>query len=128
MFQRDDITAPLQFLDLSWVHSLTRDGVTAIANISTLEEVVLTGIENVSGRTLRAFTTAEVRLSLTSINLSYCPLRDAALFELFASAPNLKKLTLAESSGNLWATGNFSTAGIEELRRMYPRVQIAFVT
>lgn len=128
MFQRGDIIAPLHFLDLSWVHSLTRDGVAAIANISTLKELVLTGIESVNGRTLRAFMTADVRLSLTSVYLSYCPLRDAALFELLGSAPNLTKLTLAESHGNLWATGNFTAAGIDELRRRFPHVQIVFMT
>lgn len=128
MFQRGDIIAPLQFLDLSWAQGLTREAVTAIAKIATLEKLVLTGIENVNINTLSAFTTADVRHSLTSLDLSYCPLRDAALFKLLPDMPNLRTLKVAEGIGNIWASASFTTACIEQLRKHYPRVQIVHST
>lgn len=124
MFQRGEIRAPLRFLDLSWACGLTRESVIAIAKIPTLKELVLAGIENANIITLPAFAAADVRQSLTSLDLSYCPLRDAALFELLPGMPSLRKLKVAEGYGNLWASASFTTAGIERLRQMYPHVQI----
>jgi len=120
--------APLEFLDLSWVHTLTRDGVRLVARIPTLKEVVLMGCESVNMNTLGAFSSSPIRMSLSAINISYCPVRDDALLALLEHTPNLRTLTLAENTGNLWAVGDFTANGVEELRTMFPDVNIRFAT
>lgn len=128
MFAHEGNVAPLEFLDVSWVHTLTREGVRAIASVGTLKDLVLTGCEAVNTRTLRAFTMTDVRYSLTSICLSYCPLKDAALLELVRCSPNIRKLILAEATLNLWSVGNFTTNCIEEIKAKYPHVEVIFKT
>lgn len=127
-FRPNVCTAPLETLDLSWVHTLNTDGVLAISTLVTLRHLVLTGCEAVSTLTLPAFTQTDIRLSLQSLSLPYCPVRDVDLFELLKRAPNLNELTLAEYTNNLWSTGDFTAAGIQQLRSMYPYVDIRFVT
>lgn len=128
MFMDQPVVAPLEFLDLSWVHTLKADGVKAIAQIPTIQKLIFTGCEQVNTRTLRAFATSDIRMSLRCMTLSYCPVKNSTLFELLGAMPNLRSLILAEYNGNLWATGNFTAVGIEELRTRFPRVQIRFTT
>lgn len=120
--------APLEFLDLSWVRTLTHDGVRNVAAITTLKEVVLMGCESVTNKTFQAFSTLPVRLCLKSINISYCPVRDEALMQFLSNAPNLRRLTLAENTGNLWSVGDFTISGVEEMRSLFPYVDIRFTT
>lgn len=128
MFVEYQVVGKLTSLDMSWVHGLTPEAVKAIARIKSLKNLKMTGVENLNGKTLRAFTTSDVRFSLTCMSLSYCPLRDAALYDLLSRATSLKKVILAESTGNLWGTGNFTEEGIERLKNKFPHVQIMFVT
>lgn len=128
MFAAPGNKAPLEFLDVSWVHTLSRDGVRAIAQITTIKQLIMTGCEAVNNRTLRAFANSGIRCSLTEICLSYCPLKDVVLLELLRCSPNLRRLTLAESTFNLWSTGNFSNKCIDEIRSKYPYVEVVFKT
>lgn len=128
MFVEHTVVSPLVYLDLSWVEMLSMEAVRAVAKVSTLKELRLTGIESVNARTVRAFGEREVRWSLRAIGLSYCPLRDSALMELVLRLPRLNRLTLAETHGNVWGTGYFTEAGIEEIRKKFPRLQIVFMT
>ena len=128
MFADGQLIAPLEVLDLSYIHSFTRDGVRAVATITTLKHVKLKGCDVVNSNTLRAFTLSDVRLSLKSICLAYCPVMDKALYDLLDNAPNLRTLSLAEVAGNLWSTGDFTAEGIVELRASFPNVTIQFST
>lgn len=124
VFQRNTCTAPLRSLDLSWAQSLTADGVRAIASLQTVEILMLKGCEIICSRSLRIFATSPIRFSLTEIHLSCCPVRDDALFDFVRAAPNIKTVVLAQFTANLWPTGDFTAAGLNRLRLLYPKLKI----
>lgn len=126
IFHRATCQAPIRNLDLSWVPSVTHDGVLAIATLSTVTHLVLNGCDKVCSNILHLFATSEIRHSLCSLSLSYCPERDETLFARLKRAPNVASLTLAEYTGNLWEMGEYTREGIEQLRNLYPLIDIRF--
>lgn len=128
MFQQPSIMAPLELLDLSWVHSLSYPGVCSIAKVTTLKQLILKGCPSVNFKALQALTSSDIKYSLNSICVAHCPLRDNALLHLLENAPNLTKLSVAEDTGNIWAANNFTAHGIAELRILFPDVEIQFST
>lgn len=128
IFSSESCIAPLETLDLSWVSTVDREGIAAIATLPTLRNLVLRGCEAISNSTLRYLFRSNIRESLESITLAYCPIRDCALLELVKCMPRLRSLVLAEHTSNLWSTGEFTQAGIKNLRELYPNVNIRFLT
>lgn len=124
MFYESDVKAPLEFLDVSWVSTLTDEGVRAIAKISTIKELVLTGCNVVRRKSLQSFLNNDIRNSLEIIWLSYCPIPEDSLNDLLERTPNLRTLILAEDSGNIWGTGEFTPTVIHLLRNRFPEVSI----
>lgn len=126
VFHSNICSAPLRVLDISWVQSLSREGIRCIASLKTIEELVLTGCEIITSRSLRilASSQSQIRLSLTKISLSCCPVRDEALFDFVQATPNIKTIVLAQFSANLWPTGDFTAAGLNRLRLLYPKLTI----
>lgn len=124
MFYESNVKAPLEFLDVSWVHTLTDEGVRAIAQISTIKELVLTGCNVVRRRNLQSFLNNDIRNSLQTIWLSYCPIPEDSLADLLERTPNLRTLILAEDTGNIWGTGEFTPSVIHLLRNRFPKVSI----
>lgn len=123
-FHANTCIAPLRILDLSWVQSLTDEGVRAIASLKTIESLSLTGCEIICSRSLRIFASSPIRLSLTKICLSCCPVCDDALFDFVRAAPNIETVVLAQFTANLWPTGDFTAAGLNRLRLLYPKLTI----
>lgn len=127
IFDSRTCIAPLETLDLSYVHSLSDEGVTAIFTLRTVSNLVVKGCEAVSTASLLKFSASNIRLSLKSICLSYCSINDRALLHVLANAPNLQTLTLAEQTSNLWGTGEFTHTGVTTLRDTFPHVKILFL-
>lgn len=128
MFGDGPCHAPLEVLDLSWVQTLTLDGVASIANVVTLKNVILKGCDAVMPESLTAFTKSNIRHSLKSICLAYCPISERALFKFLERSSNLTELVLAEYTGNIWMAGDFTDGFIAELRSIHPHVKIKFET
>lgn len=128
VFHKKLCKAPIEILDLSFVRTLTWEGLMAIGTLSTVSNLSLKGCDTISSNALRVLNSSNIRLSLTGITLSYCPVRDSALNEFLKNAPRLRTLILAEHTINLWSTGEFTAAGIQKLRELYPLVNIRFLT
>lgn len=128
MFVDHPVVAQLTSLDVNGVNGLTSKAIRAIGRIGSLRNVNMIGVETLNTRTMKAFSSGDVRFSLRSISLSCRPLTDAALYDLLSRATNLEKLILAESTSTLWGVGNFSKEGMEKLKTKFPHVQIVFVT
>lgn len=128
VFHKNICKAPIEMLDLSYVQTLTWEGLMAIGTLSTVSNLSLKGCDTISSNALHILNYSNIRLSLTGITLSYCPVRDSALNDLLKNAPKLRTLILAEHTANLWSTGEFTAAGIRKLRELYPLVNIRFLT
>lgn len=124
MFQDPNMKAPLKLLNLSYAHSLTYDSILSLANISTITELKLTGCDRVSAKAVEALANGPISRSLTSISLNFCPVPDQALAMLIENAPHLTRITLAEHTGNLWGTGQYTPAFIDSLNSRYRGVDI----
>lgn len=124
VFHPNICSAPLRVLDVSWVQSLSSEGIRCIATLKTIQELALTGCEILCSRSLRILASSQIRLSLTKISLSCCPVRDEALFDFVQGTPNIKTIVLAQFSANLWPTGDFTAAGLNRLRLLYPKLTI----
>lgn len=119
--------APLATLDVSWVRTISEQGVLAISTLRTLKTLLFTGCDVVTTRLLERFAASLVCQSLVSISLSYCPVRDHALYELVRRAPHLRTLTLAEFTCNLWSTGEFTQGGVQRIQSAFPNVDVRFL-
>lgn len=123
-FRPDVCRAPLRVLDLSWIQTLTREGISAVSTLKTLRVLSVTGCEIMNSQSLHIMATSDIRLSLIEIRLSCCPVQDDALFDFLRAASKVKTLVLAQFTANLWPTGDFTIAGIERLRTRFPKVNI----
>lgn len=137
-FHKNVCISPLKLLDLTFVRSLSIDGLQAIGTLSTIETLILKGCDVVSTSSIKKLISSEhsshgnndgaLCQSLVSITLSYCPVKDSGLFSLLSNATKLTTLILAEHAANLWSTGEFTQAGIQTLREKFPHVQVRFLT
>ncbi|PXF46377.1 hypothetical protein BWQ96_03876 [Gracilariopsis chorda] len=128
MFLHAKRVAPLEKLDLSWVHSLTPEGVVAVANIVTLKTLCLKGCDAVNRESLNAFLNSDIRKSLRTVSFAFCPLRNQCLIDFLRRTPYLKELILAENRGNIWPQGLYTATGIHAIRLQFPHVNVTFVT
>ncbi|CAN8062042.1 unnamed protein product [Agarophyton chilense] len=128
MFRHSRRVSPVEDLDLSWVHSLTPEGVQAVASIATLRKLCLKGCDVVDNESLQAFAQCDAAKSLEVVSLAFCPLDNNCLINFLRSAPRLKELVLAENRGNIWPQGLYTQAGIDTMRAQFPAVKISFTT
>lgn len=128
VFGTKERAAPIEELDLSWTHSLTPEGVTAVAQIDTLKSLSLKGCDVLDNDALDAFLHSDIRLSLESVSFAFCPLTNRSLLDFVRLTPALKELTLADNCGNIWPQGLYTQAGIEALRTNFPHLIINFTT
>lgn len=113
----------LEVLDLSYVAAVSSGSLRAISGFDRLRVLVLLGCTNVDNNALQElWGPARVGGSLVELNLAYCPVTDAALKTTFSSAKRLRRLILAASGCNLWATGSYSEAGVQALQELFPGV------
>ncbi|KAI0564757.1 F-box-like protein [Gracilaria domingensis] len=128
MFRHSQRVAPIEELNLSWVHSLTQEGVEAVASIPTLKRLCLKGCDSVDNETLQAFFHSEVSKSLEVVSLAFCPISNRCLVSFLRCTPRMKELVLAENRGNIWPQGLYTQAGIDAIRAQFPYVKITFIT
>lgn len=126
--QESPIRAPLESLDLSWVLTLQSDGIRGIGRLGTLKRLMLSGCEQVTGAMLQIFCRSSLKKSMRYLSLSYCTVKNNDLDALVGALTKLETLVLAEQSGNLWSTGQFTGRGVVELQKRFPRLKVIFST
>lgn len=113
----------LEVLDLSYVAAVSSGSLRAISGFDSLRVLVLLGCTNVDNHALQElWRPGRVGRSLVELNLAYCPVTDVALRTTLSVAESLRRLVLAASGCNLWATGSYSEAGVQALQERFPGV------
>lgn len=123
-FHKSQCRAPIESLDISWVASITEEGVLAIGTLGSVTKLWLTGCDAVGSMTLIGLSQMEIRRSLISLALSYCPVRAEALFALLQRAAKLESLSLSAFACNIWEVGDYTQESINNLRALFPLVDI----
>lgn len=110
-------------LDVAWCRHMRID-LAMEGFVRDLVALDATGVEW-AGNNLIARLPPRVR----ELRVAMAPLSDAGLLRLAQGAgPELRTLELARRAQNLWADGLFTDAGVAELRRARPEVEIVFVS
>jgi hypothetical protein len=125
---RATITAPLRYLDLTWLPCVDRNAVRHIAQISTLQELYLKNCEHFDNACARTLAEGEAAQSLTVLSVCYCPISNETLQLLVQSMPNLVKLLFAERPGSHSLAGAYDQRGIGEAKEKFPNVEFVFDT
>lgn len=117
----------LSYLDLSYVHSVDTDVLRHVSRLPSLHTLILRGCAKVDDCAVQTLLQGPPRNCLQVLNLAYCPVSDYALHSLLTNLICLKQLSLAESSGNLWATGAYTQQGVRVLQSQFKHVQFSFI-
>eukprot|EP00178_Gracilaria_changii_P005827 TRINITY_DN1993_c0_g1_i1.p1 TRINITY_DN1993_c0_g1~~TRINITY_DN1993_c0_g1_i1.p1 ORF type:complete len:282 (+),score=24.38 TRINITY_DN1993_c0_g1_i1:315-1160(+) len=128
MFRQAKRVAPVEELDLSWMPSLTHEGVLAVASVVTLKKLVLKGCNALNCASLQAFLESDVKQSLERVCFAFCPLDDGCIVNFLRCTPHLKELVLANNARNVWPQGQYTFEAIESMREEFPNVNITLVT
>jgi hypothetical protein len=112
----------LQLLDVAWCASLKQFH-WHLEHVPRLELIDATGVEGMDDDAVGSLpcTVREARLAMTSVT-------DAGLLELGTQASSLSRVVLGKPSNNLWATGQWTEAGVAELKRRRPSIAVEFVS
>lgn len=120
----------LRTVDLTFGQGVDDSIACGLLRDPNLGRLVLKGCADVSDKTAHRFL--EMRSStnccsnLREISLAYCNVSDQGLVAIARAAPNLRKIVLAEESANLWSTGVYTSVGLKELAKEFPRLEISF--
>lgn len=87
---------------------------------SHIESLDLTGCELLGDGVCSGLPSAQ------NLNLSFVPISDSGLWNLGRYSPQLKKLSLARRSNNLWSVGHYSEAGVARLRVQLPQLEVVY--
>lgn len=117
----------LKVLDISHVSigvgSATMQDIAKLPSVSIL---LLCGCDGVCDEGVNELATGPIASSLECIGLQYCPVSNTSLERLLECATNLRQIYLAEPGCNLWATGNYTHSGIQQLEVQFPAVSFVF--
>jgi hypothetical protein len=120
------ITAPLLYLDLTWLDCVDRNAVRHIAQIKTLEVLLLKNCENFDNEAAEILAAGPAAQSLKTLSVCYCPISNEILIKLIRSMPNLSQILVAERSGPNAIEGAYTQAGIDEARSECVNVSIMY--
>jgi hypothetical protein len=122
------ITAPLVYLDLTWLACVDKNAIRHIAQIDTLEVLLLKNCENVDNEAADILAAGPAAQSLKKLSVCYCPIGNDNLISLIRSLPKLSQLLVAERSGPNAIEGAYTQGGIDEARIAFPQVNITYDT
>ncbi|KAI0567019.1 hypothetical protein FGB62_5g543 [Gracilaria domingensis] len=128
MFRQAKRVAPVEELDLSWMPSLTHDGVLAVAGLVTLKRLCLKGCKALNRHSLQAFLESDINKSLERVSFAFCPLDGGCLIKFLRYTPHLKQLVLASSRRNVWPQGHYTSEAIDSMREQFPNVNITVIS
>lgn len=125
VFRPEICKSPLRLLNLSWVQTLSREGIHAISTLTTVRILMVTGCDIMWSQSLLTLASSNLRLSLAELRLSSSFVYEEDIYQFLHASPKMKTLVLARSSNAyLWAVGGFAMSGIERLRASFPKVTI----
>lgn len=123
-FDEPGRTAPLRTLNVSYMHGFEAVNVDHLAMCGKTEHLKAGGLYALNSAGVAVLTAGTIVKSLKSVALNFCPINDHALSELIEASPNLKSLSLAKHTQNLWETGAYTLEAVEVLNARYPHLKI----
>lgn len=116
--------APIETLDLSYMHKLSLHTLRRLGEMATLRHLKVSGVAAVNRMGLLEIGNGAIASHLRSIDLKCCPVDDETLLMFVERCPQLRKLTLAPHVDNLWETGQYTPAMLDTMMARFPRLRI----